>query len=227
MRRDLIVYAIGALLGIVCALVAVQRKMRAVVQPAYPDPPEPVRRPTFPAENVRLRAGVRQSAYLPATATAGSGAAWDHTWRFSRPDRGAFYFTTTFDHGLLVTLGRAMSDTGGGYAIHIRSPDHDDPNRFNYGISDLNNINSVQTFASEHGPFRQVPQTYWVRYAPGGKFELGRGRRFGANVIFAVDFPFKTHLFNLPGPDVRFFGFGTSSASAGRTVDGVAVVDRP
>ena len=184
--------------------------------------------PTDPRYPYRLMDGVTQSAVFPDhPATTQTGMQWDKSWRFPKEDDGAFSFTATLDQGLLVGVARGQTDTAGGYLIHILAPDHEEADRYNFGVSDMANPNFLHTFYSVKMSIHEKrPQTFWIRYQPGGRFALGRGHQIGANVIFASPYPFKTDLHNLPMTGIRFFGFGTSSIGrmGYRTIDEVRVI---
>jgi hypothetical protein len=166
-----------------------------------------------PVKRYRFLENIKQSAIFEATPTGPTGMQWDMTWRFPQADNGAFVFTAEFGQGLMVGLGRHMTDTTGGYIIHIRAPANDNPGEYLYGISPMQNMWDIRAFASEElgkcPPFEE--QTFWVRYAPRGIFTLGRGSQIGERVIFHTDYPYRTNLHNLPVTGLKFVGFGTSA----------------
>lgn len=171
--------------------------------------------PSMASDPLRLAENIQQHAIFDVKATGSSGMQWDMTWRLPRCDDGAFFFTAEYDQGLMVALGRTMTDLAGGYIIHLRAPDKEQPGMYNYGISSLQDFWNMRVFYQEE--LGECPplttQMYWVRYQPEGRFTLGWGNRIGERVIFTTKYPYRTTLHNRPVKGIKFVGFGTSSPS--------------
>jgi hypothetical protein len=124
---------------------------------------------------------------------------------------GEFAFTATYSQGLLVSLCGAMTDTAGGYVVHLRAPSG---NELMYGVSDIMYGGKIHCLARVPRTLDFRPRRYELR-ATTGHISLWEDGRpvFDANLA---------SLFNNSRSvqnNLKFFGFGSSSEdSADRTI---------
>lgn len=162
---------------------------------------------------------VVQNALFPHTPpTWNSGMQWSFSWRLPQTNRGRVAFDTTLDQGLMVGLSSAMTDTGGGYLVHILAPDKDNVNAL-YGVSDMLSPALIHTFASEPMSTEPRKRGYLLSY-DNGRFRLENEH----GVIFDQPYPFANQTSNFPQQNINYFGFGTSSVGAPRSIDNVAIL---
>jgi hypothetical protein len=162
---------------------------------------------------------VVQQALFPHTpATWNSGMAWNFSWRLPQLNKGTVVFDATLDQGLMVGFSSAMSDTGGGYLVHILAPDKDNVNAL-YGVSDMLSPALIHTFATTKMDTEPRKHRYTVSY-DNGHFKLQNED----GVIFDQPYPFANQTSNAPQQNINYFGFGTSSVGAPRSIDAVNIL---
>ncbi len=142
-----------------------------------------------------------------------TGMQWNMAWTLP----GEFAFTATYSQGLLVGLGGAMTDTAGGYVVHLRAPSG---NELLYGISDMNYGGKIHCLARVPRTLDFRPRRYEVRATTGHVSLWEDGRPvFDTNLAT---------LFNnnrAIQDNLKFFGFGSSSEdSADRTITQLEMV---
>ena len=173
-----------------------------------------------PSENTphaRTMDAVRKNAIVPTNPpTAQTGMQWDASWKFPRADKGAVTFTANVEKGLMVGLSRGMTDTAGGYVMHVLAPVAGSEALL-YGVSDMYNINDVRAYKTAE-PKSKYEQTFWISY-DNGTFAMGYGVNGGYNEIFSTPYPFVTRNHNAPMTGIRFIGFGSSAKTETGPID--------
>lgn len=161
---------------------------------------------------------VVQQALFPHTpATWNSGMQWSFSWRLPQTNRGTIVFDTTLDQGLMVGFSSAMTDTGGGYLVHILAPDKDNVSAL-YGVSDMLSPSLVHAYASEPMATEPHKRRYMLTY-DNGHVTLSNEN----GVIFDQPYAFANQTSNYPQQNINYFGFGTSSVGAPRSIDNVNI----
>jgi hypothetical protein len=179
---------------------------------AKPQPLSPAqkRTPTL----VDRRDVLQTAIFARSPATAATGMQWHPSWSSPVDDRVAVVFDAAFDRGLLLGVGRGMTDTNGGYVVHLLSPDRASQQASGggemlvYGLSDMLRPSEIRVTglhkAENAGGF--ATRTFWFRHGP-SECELGRGSVVGSDVIFKAPH-------RCADKHLRFIGFGTSCDSA-------------
>lgn len=159
-------------------------------------------------------AGILQTANFPQTpATWSTGLQWDKSW-----EAQCVVFDAHLDRGLIVGVGRGMTDTNGGFVVHILAPDRASDDLLLFGLADMLEPSQIRTLGMQKitnaGGFAK--RTYWLWYDD-KECALGQGDVVGERVIFRA--PHKSDTDHL-----RFIGFGTSCDSPHeRTISRVGI----
>jgi hypothetical protein len=196
-------YYVGVSLAIVLSVLLlvwlVFRKRRQDKPKKQVLPPTPLR-----------TAGILQTVSFPQTpATWSTGLQWDKSW-----ESQCVVFDTSLDRGLMVGVGRGMTDTNGGFLVHILAPDRasqQGEELLLFGLSDMLEPSQIRKLGMQKsanaGGFAK--RTYWLHYDD-KECTLGQGDVVGERVIFRA--PHKC-LSTSDSGHLRFIGFGTSCDS--------------
>lgn len=151
--------------------------------------------------------------------TGATGIQWHPSWTL-KDTQAIFFNTVGYTDGLLIALADNMTDTSGGYLIHISDPTISDANQHVSGLGPLTNASQLTVRHIAPGTFFSGHiDRFWIVFQ-GTSLIVGKNEPVEDNIIF-------TDMF-LPIYDLRFFGFGTNTGSGHlRAVDNIQIVVSP